>query len=98
MNYLQALFITLWSIRNHRNKVVHEGISSNPMNIILMVQSLSCRYKDALSEQLISNLPPRKSTIPVQSAAGSWQLIIKVTGLKDKKRNRSAFAFEVIDI
>ena len=97
MNYLQALFTTLWSIWNHRNKVVHEGISPNPINVILMVQSLSCRYKDAFSEQLTSNLSPRKSTTPVQSAVGSWQLIIKVTGFRDK-RNRSAFGFEVVNI
>ncbi|XP_050278159.1 uncharacterized protein LOC126719671 [Quercus robur] len=98
MNYLQALFTTLWSIWNHRNKVVHEGISPNPMNVILMAQSLSCRYKDAFSEQLSSNQSPRISTTPVQSAAGSWQLIIKVTGFRDKKRNRSAFGFEAVNI
>ena len=44
MNYLQAIFTTLWTIWNHRNRVVHEGISPNPMQVILMVQSLSCRY------------------------------------------------------
>lgn len=45
MTYLQSLFITLWTIWNHRNQVVHEGISPNPMQVFLTVQTLSCRYK-----------------------------------------------------
>lgn len=50
IDYLQSFFTTLWTIWNHRNRVVHEGITPNPLQVILIAQSLSCRYKDAFSE------------------------------------------------
>ena len=51
MEYLQASLTTLWTIWNHRNLVVHEGINANPMDVILTAQSLSCRYKESFNEQ-----------------------------------------------
>lgn len=50
MVYIQSLFILLWTIWNHRNKVVHEGINPNPMEVILTAQCLTCRYQDAFSK------------------------------------------------
>ncbi|KAL0001429.1 hypothetical protein SO802_015210 [Lithocarpus litseifolius] len=35
MEYLQAVFTYLWSIWTYRNRVVHEGIVPNPMEVIL---------------------------------------------------------------
>ena len=34
---------------NYRNRVIHHGICSNPLEVILMAQSLSCRYRDIFS-------------------------------------------------
>lgn len=47
MGILQSLFITLWSIWNHRNLVLHQGRVSNPMEVILTSQSLLCNYQEA---------------------------------------------------
>lgn len=49
MYYLQDVFITLWTIWNYQNKVVHQGIIPNRMDVILIAQNFSCRYKDSLS-------------------------------------------------
>jgi len=68
------------------------------MQVILMAQSMSCRYKDAFSDQSNSVFLPRKSPSPVQFAAGSWQLIIKVSGFRDRKKNRSAFVYEAVNL
>ena len=97
MNYLQSLFITLWTIWNHRNQVVHEGISPNPMQVILTVQTLSCRYGNAFSDQQNSNWFSSRPKPPTQSAAGPWQLIIKVAGFRNKKKNRRAYVYEAIN-
>ena len=51
MEYLQNLFTILWTIWNHRNKVVHEGLSPNPMQVVLTSQSLSCKYKSSFTAQ-----------------------------------------------
>ena len=98
MTYLQSLFTTLWTIWNHRNQVVHEGISHDPMKVILMVQTLSCRYSNAFSDQQNSNLLSSRSKPPTQSAAGPWQLIIIVAGFRNKKKNRRAYVYEAVNI
>ena len=46
METLQLMFITLWSIWNHRNRVIHEGVPPDPMNVILITQNLFCRYQE----------------------------------------------------
>lgn len=35
MEYMQAIFTTLWTIQNHRYMVVHEGKEPNPMEVVL---------------------------------------------------------------
>ena len=49
MSYLQGIFTTLWSIWTHRNLVVHEGKHPNPLEVVLIAQSLVCRFKEAFS-------------------------------------------------
>ena len=97
MDYLQAIFTFLWTMWTHRNKVVHDGIIPNPMQIILMAQSLSCRYKETFTEQSCHSGTPRRPVVEPQSAVGPWQLIIKVAGSRYKKKKRRAYAYEAIN-
>lgn len=78
--------------------MVHEGISPNPMQVVLMVQTLSCSYSNAFSDQQNTNLLFSGPEPPFQSMAGSWQLIIKVAGFRNKKKNRRAYVFEAVNM
>ena len=50
MFFLQSLFTILWAIWNHWNKVLHQGKSPNPMEVMLTAQSLACRYREAFQK------------------------------------------------
>ena len=73
MEYLQAIFTTLWTIWNYRNRVVHEGINLNPVDVILAAQSVSCRYKESFNDQPTYNSSPGRPKAEQQPAAGQWQ-------------------------
>ena len=49
MEYMQNIFIILWTIWYHRNRVVHEEIQPNPLEVVLTAQNLYYRYKEAYS-------------------------------------------------
>ena len=94
MEYMQGIFINLWAIWKHRNLVVHEGKDPNPIEVVLMVQTLSCRYKDYYTAQPTNNKHTKCSNPGPQTAAGQWQLIIKIAGAWRKKAKRCAYAYE----
>ena len=49
MNFLQDVFVILWTIWTYRNRVVHQGLNLNPVEVILTTQTFSYRYRDTLS-------------------------------------------------
>lgn len=57
-SYLQTICITLWSLWNHRNKVVHEGINPNPLMVILTSQNF-CAGSRKLLGWIITTLKIR---------------------------------------
>ena len=94
MKYLQGIFTNLWSIWTHRNLVVHEGKHPNPLEVILTVQSLICRYAKAFDCCSTSVHKSGVQSKQVQIPCGPWQLIVKVVGARLKRMNRAGYAFE----
>lgn len=98
MEYMQAIFTTLWTILNHRNKVVHEGKEPNPMEVVLTAQSQSCKYKEAFPNQFGLNSRCRRLSTESNIVVGHWQLIMKIAGVRRRKAKRSAQAYEAKDL
>lgn len=93
MNHLQAHFTSLWSIWNHKNMVLHQGQIPNLVEVILISQSLTCRYQEAFNQsqmQKTKSYPKQTKSIPHQS----WQILIKVAASGNRKAPRYGFAFE----
>ena len=93
MIFLQACFTILWSLWNHRNMVLHQGKTPNPMEMVLTSQSLLCRYQDAFQNSQSPASKPIQQTyqkLPNQR----WQIIIKVAAHKNRRSRRSGYAFE----
>ena len=96
MAYLQAIFTTLWNIWTHRNRVIYEGLTPNPMSVILISQSMSCRYKEAFSEQPRHTSQPRRTNTDQYPPSGQWQLILKLAEARSRKPKRWSSAYEAI--
>ena len=79
--------------------MVHQGITPDPVEVILTTQKLSCRYKDTLSSY--SPLGGRDdgcNRSKRQSAAGDWQLIIKLAGARSRNPYRNGTAYEALTV
>ena len=72
MAYLQAIFTTLWHIWLHKNRVLYDGLHPNPMSVILISQSISCRYKEAFLDQTSHTSQPRRPQPDHYSFSGQW--------------------------
>ena len=98
MSYLQDAFITLWAIWNYRN-VVYQGIIHNPMEVILIAQNFSCRYKASLSS---CQTPRRRdsscSNTWQQPAARNWNLIIKIAAARRRRQCRYGIVYEALTL
>ena len=72
MNFLQDVFVILWTIWTYRNRVVHQGLNLNPVEVILTTQTFSYRYRDTLSRCSTSaDREGRCTRSEGQSAAGT---------------------------
>ena len=91
---LQRTFITLWAIWNHRNRVIHEGVTPDPMNVILTTQNLFCRYHEIYQKHYCTEHRISRQKIMEQGFQGQWSIILKISGVKHGRKKRAAFAYE----
>ena len=94
---MQNIFTTLWTIWFHRNMVIHKGKPHNPMEVILIAQNLSCRYKEVFSSQPSPHIRYSRPSNEPNTVTGQWQLLIKIAGTRSSRLNRSAWAYEAKD-
>lgn len=93
MSFLQSLFAIFWSLWNHRNQVLHQGKTPNPMEVILTFQTLICRYHEAFNGNQVQGLASRNHS-PQQITHNERQILIKVVGYKKRSSKRSGYAYE----
>ena len=99
MNFLQDVFVILWTIWTYRNRVVHQGLNPNPVEVILIAQNFSCRYRNSISRCSTSTDREGRCTRPEgQSAAREWQLTIKIAGFRSRRPCRHGTAYEALTI
>lgn len=82
----------MWSIWNHRNRVLLQGILPNPIEFILTSQSLTFRYQEAFQTQQVQKTETTQQ--PIFPSNQEWQLILKVTAYKYRSSKRSGYAYE----
>ena len=95
---LQSLFTVLWLIWNHRNKVLHQGLTPNPLEVILIAKTLSCRYRKAYAGPYHPTRELRTAKSRHLTAAGQYQLIIKLAEARRTKPQRRAYAFVTVNM
>ncbi|XP_065623984.1 uncharacterized protein LOC136065143 [Quercus suber] len=95
---LQPMFSILWLIWNHRNKVLHQGYNPNPLEVILTAKTLSCRYRTAYTGPYHHTREPRAAKSNHLTAAGQYQLIIKLAEARRTKPQRRAYAFVAVNM
>ena len=91
---LQSIFTILWTIWTHRNLVLHNGKTPNPVEVILTSQSLICKYKEVFNQcQRYKHIQRTKKR--TMECRQNWQLLIKVAATRNKRSRRSGFAVEL---
>ena len=97
VSHMQSIFTTLWTIWFHRNMGVHEGKQPNPVEVILIAQTLSCRYKKVFSSQPSPLIRSSEPSNEPSNVTRQWQLLIKIAGTRNPRLNWSAWAFKAKD-
>jgi len=87
------MFINLWSIWNHRNMVLHKRRVPNPLEVVLMSQSLICRYRKVFQthQDQRQRYNPKPS---ISNLTQNWQVLIKVVASRNRRAKRCGFAFK----
>lgn len=86
-------------MKRNRNRVVHQGINPNPMDVILIAQNLSNKYKKTFtSHNNHRDRSNRCTRTECQSVAGDWKLIIKVVGTRSRGPYRNGTANEAFTV
>ena len=99
MNFLQDVFVFLWTIWTYRNRVVHQGLNPNPVEVILIAQNFSCRYRNSISRCSTSTDRESRSTRSEGlSSTRDWQLIIKIAGVRSRRPCRLGTDYEALTI
>ncbi|XP_030938271.1 uncharacterized protein LOC115963415 [Quercus lobata] len=98
MDYLRSVFTFLWTIWNHRNMVIQDGITPNPIEVILTAHTLPCWLKEAYEKKESHDNSHRGNYSAYQNIGGPWDLIVKVAGARTKRPRRTAFAYEATDL
>ena len=94
---LQLIFTILWTIWTHRNLVLHNGKTPNPLEVILTPQSLFASTRRLLICIMGYNHSQR-SRNRTRDCRRNWQLLIKVAATKNKRTRRSGFAIEAVEL
>ena len=68
------------------------------MSVILISQSMSCRYKEAFSEQPRHTSQPRRTNTDQYPPSGQWQLIVELAGARSRKPKRWSSTYEAINM
>ena len=80
---MQNIFTTLWTIWFHRNMVFHEGKQPNPMEVILMAQTLSLAgTKRSSSVNLVHILDIAGQAMNLTQSLDSGSSWLKLQGLE----------------
>ena len=95
---LQSMLTILWLIWNHKNKVRHQGLNPNPLEVILTAKTLSCRYRKAYAGPFHPTRKLRATKSAHLTTAGQYQLIIKLAEARRTKLKRRAHAFVVVNM
>ena len=96
MDFLQSFFTILWSIWRHRNLVLYQGKTHNPIEVVLTSHSLICRYQEAFKNCQPQGHKPNLQ--PQRPSNRDWQLIIKVAAHRNRRTRRSGYAYEARDM
>ena len=73
-------------------------MNPNPLEVILIAKTLSCRYKKSYVGQLHLTKKLRTAKLAHLTTAGQYQLIIKLAEARRTKPQRRAYAFVAINM
>ena len=73
-------------------------MNPNPLEVILIAKTLSCRYRKSYVGQLHLTKKLRTAKLAHLTTAGQYQLIIKLAEARRTKPQRRAYAFVAINM
>ena len=74
--------------------MVHEGVTLDPMNVILTTQNLFCKYQEIYQKNHSTDHRLSKQKTIDQGLYGQWSITLKISGVKQGRKKRASFAYE----